>query len=135
LKLEYELPPRIAVSPEAHSLLAAMLVAQPEQRISIPQVGCCSAKHAATPSGPQCTLRRASQVQVQLRGSCVASVGEMYLFVFDPVKCRSVQIQRHPFFLRDLPPGVAEMNDRLVPPGAPSIKSFCMPEGVQACPC
>lgn len=41
-------------------------------------------------------------------------------------------MQRHPFFLRDLPPGVAEMNDRLVPPGAPSIKSFCMPEGVQA---
>jgi hypothetical protein len=37
LKLEYELPPRIAVSPEAHSLLAAMLVAQPEQRISIQQ--------------------------------------------------------------------------------------------------
>jgi serine/threonine-protein kinase SRK2 len=78
LKLEYELPPRIAVSPEAHSLLAAMLVAQPEQRISIQQM------------------------------------------------------QRHPFFLRDLPPGVAEMNDRLVPPGAPSIKSFCMPEGVQS---
>ena len=41
------------------------------------------------------------------------------------------QIQRHHWFLRDLPPGVAEMNDRLVPPGAPSIKSFCMPEGVQ----
>jgi hypothetical protein len=40
LKLEYELPPRIAVSPEAHSLLAAMLVAQPEQRISIQQAGC-----------------------------------------------------------------------------------------------
>lgn len=40
LKLEYELPPRIVVSPEAHSLLAAMLVAAPEQRISIPQVGC-----------------------------------------------------------------------------------------------
>jgi hypothetical protein len=37
LKLEYELPPRIAVSAEAHSLLAAMLVAQPEQRISIQQ--------------------------------------------------------------------------------------------------
>lgn len=37
LKLEYELPPRKAVSPEAHSLLAAMLVAQPEQRISIQQ--------------------------------------------------------------------------------------------------
>ena len=45
LKLEYELPPRIAVSPEAHSLLAAMLVAQPEQRISIQQASlrcsCC----------------------------------------------------------------------------------------------
>lgn len=41
------------------------------------------------------------------------------------------EIQGHPWFLRDLPPGVAEMNSRLVPPGAPSIKSFCMPEGVQ----
>ena len=50
----------------------------------------------------------------------------------DGAWCRSAQMQRHPFFLRDLPPGVAEMNDRLVPPGAPSIKSFCMPEGVQA---
>ena len=42
------------------------------------------------------------------------------------------EIQRHPWFLEDLPPGVAEMNSRLVPPGASSIKSFCMPEGVQA---
>jgi len=67
----------VAASPEARSLLAAMLVARPEQRISI------------------------------------------------------TAMQRHPWFLRDLPPGVAEMNDRLVPPGAPSIKSFCMPEGVQ----
>jgi serine/threonine-protein kinase SRK2 len=78
LRLEYELPPNVAASPEARSLLAGMLVARPEARISI------------------------------------------------------TQIQRHPFFLRDLPPGVAEMNDRLVPPGAPSIKSFCMPEGVQS---
>jgi hypothetical protein len=52
----------------------------------------------------------------------------------DSAQYDSVQMQRHPFFLRDLPPGVAEMNDRLVPPGAPSIKSFCMPEGVQARP-
>jgi hypothetical protein len=56
------------------------------------------------------------------------------LSVSDSARCRAQQMQRHPFFLRDLPPGVAEMNDRLVPPGAPSIKSFCMPEGVQARP-
>lgn len=38
LKLAYEIPPRVAASPEAQNLLAAMLVARPEQRITIPQV-------------------------------------------------------------------------------------------------
>lgn len=47
------------------------------------------------------------------------------ILVPDPTKRMTIPvIQRHPWYLKDLPPGVAEMNDTLPQPSA----------GVQACP-
>lgn len=55
------------------------------------------------------------------------------ILVADPARRITVPaILRHPWFLRGLPDGVAEMNDRLVPPRASEIRTFSMPDGVQA---
>lgn len=82
-------------------------------------------------------LKRILDVDYQLPSRVAASreVQDLLaaMLVNQPSRRISIKdIQRHPWFLRDLPPGVAEMNARLVPPGAPSIKSFCMPDGVQS---
>ena len=54
------------------------------------------------------------------------------ILVADPGARMTVpHILAHPWFLRGLPPGVAEMNDRLVPPRASEIRTFSMPDGVQ----
>jgi hypothetical protein len=55
------------------------------------------------------------------------------ILVADPAHRITVPaILRHAWFLRGLPDGVAEMNDRLVPPRASEIRTFSMPDGVQA---
>ena len=55
------------------------------------------------------------------------------ILVADPAARITVPaILRHPWFLRGLPDGVAEMNDHLVPPRASEIRTFSMPDGVQA---
>lgn len=78
--VNYELPSHVAVSADCRDLLARILVADPDQRLKVPQ------------------------------------------------------ILAHPWFRRGLPEGVAEMNDRLVPPLASQIRTFSMPEGVQVRP-
>ena len=54
------------------------------------------------------------------------------ILVAEPARRLTVpQILQHPWFLRGLPEGVADMNNRLVPPHASEIRSFSMPDGVQ----
>lgn len=62
--MDYCIPPYVKISDECRDMMARILVAEPEKRISVQQ------------------------------------------------------IKAHPFFMKDLPPGVAEMNNHL--PGAPS---------------
>ncbi len=62
LKVEYEFPAHVKVSKECRDLLSHILVPDPANRITIPE------------------------------------------------------IQRHPWYCKDLPPGVAEMNDNLPVP-------------------
>ena len=67
LKVDYEIPSHVKASKECRDILNRLLVAEPSQRITIPQ------------------------------------------------------IQRHPWYLKDLPPGVIDMNDHL-PPVSPNAQ-------------
>lgn len=64
LQVDYEMPPQVKASKECRNILSRILVAQPQKRITIPE------------------------------------------------------IQRHPWYLKDLPPGVVDMNDHLPPVSA-----------------
>jgi serine/threonine protein kinase len=49
------------------------------------------------------------------------------ILVPDPASRYTVEdIQRHPWYLKDLPPGVKEMNDNLPPP-APGLQASAAP--------
>ena len=84
-----------------------------------------------------CLAQRILAVNYELPGHVAMSADCRDLLsrvlVADPARRITVPaILRHAWFLRGLPDGVAEMNDRLVPPRASEIRTFSMPDGVQA---
>ena len=84
-----------------------------------------------------CSAQRILAVNYELPGHVAMSADcrdlLSQILVADPARRITVPaILRHPWFLRGLPDGVAEMNDRLVPPRASEIRTFSMPDGVQA---
>ena len=112
LQVDYTFPPSVHVSPECKDLLVRILVADPDQRITVPLPGSltpsCNPMLSLTPhfclSGCP-PAPGAERVVVTTLGDLAADVGRC------GVVAQVQQILRHPWYGKGLPPGVIEMNN------------------------
>lgn len=125
LKVDYHIPSHIKLSPEGHDLLKKVLVADPANRINIQQVRVSMyagrphqhSSRTRAPSGGRLSQIHSSMQQqsarpLALRASCGVSLESACGHA--AVMCVP-QIYDHPWYNKNLPPGVKEMNDHPQP--------------------